>query len=122
MNIQELVKGLSDRIQTTASVRMVYGDPVVAEGKTIIPVAKARYGFGLGGGSRGANSDAREGEEPLEAGGGGGGGVEVKPVGIIEITAGETRFISFDERRNIIKALLVGFLIGMFLWRMRRRS
>ena len=38
MNIQELVKGLSDRIQTTASVRMVYGDPVVAEEVTSIGV------------------------------------------------------------------------------------
>ncbi len=46
MTIQELFQTISERIQTAASVKTVYGDPIAAEGKTIIPVARVRYGFG----------------------------------------------------------------------------
>ncbi len=51
MTIQELFQTISERVQRTASVKTVYGDPIAAEGRTIIPVARVRYGFGGGGGS-----------------------------------------------------------------------
>lgn len=121
MTIQELFKSISERVQTTATVKTVYGDPIEAEGKTIIPVARVAYGFGGGGGSR-TSRDSQESEAPAEGGGGGGGGVSVTPVGIIEVTAGETRYISFEERRQVIRALLLGLLLGLFLLRRRRRS
>ena len=37
MSIQELIQSISERVQTTASVKAVYGEPITAEGKTIIP-------------------------------------------------------------------------------------
>ena len=40
MVVQDLIKNISERIQSTASVKAVYGDPITAEGKTIIPVAR----------------------------------------------------------------------------------
>ena len=52
MSIQELIQSISERVQTTASVKAVYGEPITAEGKTIIPVARVRYGFGGGGGTQ----------------------------------------------------------------------
>jgi uncharacterized spore protein YtfJ len=51
MNVPDILQSISERLQNSASVEAVYGDPVTAEGKTIIPVAKIRYGFGGGGGS-----------------------------------------------------------------------
>jgi uncharacterized spore protein YtfJ len=36
------------------------------------------------------------------------GGIEVTPVGFIEITAGETRYVSLDERQRIVKTLCGG--------------
>ncbi len=123
MTIQEVVKNITDRIQTTANVKTIYGEPITADGKTIIPVARVRYGFGVGGGSQAPESPSEDGERPQEsAGGGGGGGVEVTPVGFIEITAGETRFVSFEDKRRIIRAVVIGLLLGLFLLRKRRRS
>ena len=123
MTLQQIFSSITERLQTTASVKTVYGDPVAAEGKTIIPVARVRYGFGGGGGgSHEFKTPSDDGEQPAQSsGGGGGGGVEVSPIGIIEITAGETRFISFEDRPRIIRAALIGSLLALFLLRRGRR-
>ncbi len=122
MTIQDIFRGITERLQSNANVSTVYGEPISAEGKTIIPVARVRYGFGGGAGSLGAMEHRVEGEGPQEMGGGGGGGVEVTPVGIIEVTAGDTRFISFGERRRIVRASIFGLLAAIFLLRRRRRG
>ena len=84
MTFQEILKNISERVQTTASVKAVYGEPISAEGKTIIPVARVRYGFGGGGGNQGPDSDPTNADESLQqSGGGGGGGVSVDPAGFI---------------------------------------
>ncbi len=119
MTIQELFQTISERVQTAASVKTVYGDPIAAEGKTIIPVARVRYGFGGGGGSAVGPED---GERPQGTGGGGGGAVEVTPAGFIEITTGEVRYVSFEERRRIVRATVFGMLVALFLLRRRRRG
>ena len=121
MSIQELIQSISERVQTTASVKAVYGEPITAEGKTIIPVARVRYGFGGGGGTQEVKPGSEPGTPKQNVGGGGGGGVEVSPVGFIEITPEETRYVSFEDRRRVIKALVIGLLLGIFLLRRRRR-
>ena len=103
-------------------MKTVHGEPIVAEGKTIIPVARVSYGFGGGGGTRKSKPSSDGGEGPPETGGGGGGGMSVSPVGIIEVTPGETRYISFEDRRTIIRAVLLGSLLAVFLLRRRRRG
>lgn len=107
---------LLDRLQGSASVKNVYGDPISAAGKTVIPVARIAYGLGAGLGKAGA--PAAE-----ETGMGGGGGVRAEPLGVIEISGEGTRFISFAQRKKLAGALLLGIGIGTFLARsgMRRR-
>ena len=122
MTIADVIKGVTERLQSSATVKVVYGEPVVAEGKTVIPVARVRYGFGGGGGSRSPDNGPDDEAAPSQdVGGGGGGGVSVSPVGIIEITAEETRFISFEDRSMLIKAGLLGVLLAAFLLRRRLR-
>ena len=104
------------RLQNSASVKTVYGDPITAEGKTIIPVAKVAYGFGACNARKDENEERTEGKEAA----GGGGGIYASPVGIIEITEGETRFIPIGDRRKLAGALLVGLFLG--LWLASRRS
>ena len=121
MTIPDIFKSISERLQTTATVKTVYGEPIVAEGKTIVPVARVRYGFGAGGGRTPETlTDGAEQRESAE-GSGGGGGVEVSPVGFIEITPTETRYVSFEDRSRVIKAALLGLVIGVFLLRRRRK-
>ena len=52
MAVQQLLQSIADKVRSSASVKSVYGEPVEAEGKTIIPVARVAYGFGGGGGTR----------------------------------------------------------------------
>ncbi|HLV87708.1 MAG TPA: spore germination protein GerW family protein [Candidatus Sulfotelmatobacter sp.] len=100
----------------TANVKAVYGDPVAAEGKTIIPVAKIVYGFGGGSGTGGLGNSSR-GE-----GGGGGGGARAVPVGVIEISDQQTRFVPIaTDRRKLAAAVAMGVGIGLWFVRLRRR-
>ena len=82
----QVFRTVVDRMQ---GARLCYGDPVSAEGRTVIPVARvsARGGLGFGAG-------AGEGEGE---GGGGGGKLSATPVGFIEVTADGTRFVPIDD-------------------------
>ena len=122
MALQDIFKGITEKLQTTASVETVYGEPIVADGKTIIPVARVRYGFGGGFGDVKDDGSSAENGRPGGSGGGGGGGVEVTPIGIIEVTPGDTRYISFEDRRRLIRAALVGMVLGFLLFRRRRKK
>jgi len=106
-------------LQHGAGINTVYGDPIVAEGKTIIPVAKVAYGFGAGAGPprKGEGEDQTGGKEA----GGGGGGIVARPVGVIEITKEETKFVPIDERRKLAGALIIGLLLGLWLGSRRSR-
>jgi uncharacterized spore protein YtfJ len=115
LSIEEYSKSIIDRLQASASVKTVYGEPVTAEGKTIIPVARVGYGFGAGFGA-GKN---RETEAEGGASTGGGGGVGASPVGVIEITEEGTRFIPVGEETRLLGALLVGLFLGLLFARRR---
>ena len=120
--ISDIFSNISERLRSSATVKTVYGEQIEFEDKIIIPVAKVRYGFGAGGGSGTARSEEAT-EGATGEGYGGGGGVEVTPIGIIEITADETRYISLEGPQRVIKAVVIAtIIIGFFLWRRRRRS
>ena len=92
-----MLQGVADRVSASASVKNVYGDPVVVGNRTAIPVAQVRYAFGGGGGNKG---------------GGGGGRVAARPCGALEVTPEGTRFIVFDDRLKMAAALALGFVLG----------
>ena len=89
--------------------RTIYGEAVTANGRTVIPVAKVSYGFGMGSGPR------KEGDP--ERPGGGGGGLKGRPVGYIEITEGQTRFVPILDFQDVAIAVGVGLLLGYLLGR-----
>jgi len=99
-----------------ANVKSVYGDPITAQGKTVIPVAKIMYGYGAGGGTGGVGDSKARGE-----GGGGGGGARAIPVGVIEVSDQQTRFIPITNRRKLAGAVAGGLFLGILLASRRRR-
>ena len=109
MEVKDILQVIGERLQTSATVKSVYGDPITAGDRTVIPVARVRYGFG-GGGAHLAGG-----------GGGGGGGVRADPAGVVEITSAGTKFIAFPDHRRLIAAIALGIGIGMILGRRKRQ-
>ena len=116
----ELIQSLMERLQSRAGAASVYGEPIVAEGRTLIPCATVAVGFGGGTGTRRARAGAEDaaGQE----GSGGGGGVAAKPIGVLEVTEAGTRFIPFEDTRRLVGAVLAGVLVGILIGRRWSRS
>ena len=112
-----LLQSLKEGILGQASVKTIYGEPISAHGKTIVPVAKIIYGYGAGAGTGGVGDTSARGE-----GGGGGGGVRVVPLGVVEVSEQSTRFVPISDRRKLTGALLGGIGLGMWLGWRRLRS
>lgn|SRR4051794_39891831 len=83
---------------SASGIKSVYGEPVVMDGTTVVPVAAVQFGFGAG--------VVGEGGEDAP-GGGGGGGVAI-PLGAYISDETGVRF-----RPNLITLLVVGI---PFLW------
>jgi uncharacterized spore protein YtfJ len=99
------VERLAQQLGTHVTAQTIYGTPVEREGITVIPVARAIYGFGGGGGSKG-----NEGE-----GSGGGAGVGLTPIGYIELTGGTSRFRPI--RSSVVPLVAVSGLVALLLLR-----
>src|SRR5438270_4564990 len=116
MSSTTMLQSLHENLSSRAQVKSVFGEPISAEGKTIIPVAKIVYGYGAGAGTGGVGDTSAKGE-----GGGGGGGVRAVPVGVIEVSDQPTRFVPISDRKKLTGAVLVGLALGMLMSRGRRR-
>jgi uncharacterized spore protein YtfJ len=110
-----LLQSLKESILGQASVKAIYGEPISAQGRTVIPIARVSYGYGAGAGTGGMGQTSARGE-----GGGGGGGAHVTPVGVIEISNQQTRFVPISDRKRLAGAVLLGVGLGAFLARARR--
>ncbi|HTX36860.1 MAG TPA: spore germination protein GerW family protein [Bryobacteraceae bacterium] len=97
--LEEVFKSIVDH----SGAKSVYGEPIVLEGKTVLPVARIRYGFGGGSGGKGNQE---------QYGGGGGGGLLAQPLGVVEITPSETRFVPISPSRAVATAAALGFFLG----------
>jgi uncharacterized spore protein YtfJ len=109
-----LLQSLKESVLSQANVKTIYGDPISAHEKTIIPVARIAYGYGAGSGTGGVGDTSAKGE-----GGGGGGGVRAIPVGVIEVSKQQTRFVPITDRKKLAGVLLAGIGLGMWLGRRR---
>jgi uncharacterized spore protein YtfJ len=92
-----------------AQVETVFGAPVSRDGLTVVPVARARWGFGGGRSFRPADQGERR------EGFGGGGGMQVDPVGIVVIRSDDAEFrpIRVEPHWGLLAGLFaLGFVIG----------
>jgi uncharacterized spore protein YtfJ len=109
-----LLERFAEKLGYTARSATIFGEAVEREGVTVIPIAKAKWGLGGGGGHR--RPGAQEGL-------GGGGGVTVAPVGYIEVKNGESRFRPiWDPMTTIVAGLGAGALLLLAFGRFRRRD
>jgi uncharacterized spore protein YtfJ len=114
---------MAERLHRSSSIHTIYGDPIETQGKTLIPVAKVSYGFG--GGAVGTNSLDSADKQPSEntvEGGGGGGGVRMIPLGMVEVSPQQTRFLPFGGGKRMLGALVVGLVAGILMGRRYYRN
>jgi uncharacterized spore protein YtfJ len=83
--VDALLERIGGQLGPTVKASTVFGDPVERDGLTIIPVARAAWGFG------GSAASGHETNRPAR-GGGGGGGMSMSPVGYIEMANGRAEF------------------------------
>jgi uncharacterized spore protein YtfJ len=100
--LEEVFKSIIEH----AGAKTVYGEPVSVDGKTVLPVATIRCGFGGSSGGKGSN---------WQHGGGGGGGLIAKPLGVVEITQSQTRFIPIVSGRALLIAVGLGVCLGFLV-------
>ncbi|MFL5725842.1 MAG: spore germination protein GerW family protein [Chloroflexota bacterium] len=78
----QILEKLVERVGGKASVQAVFGEPIQRGTKTVIPVAKVRWGFG---GGTGTGPVDESGGAATGSGSGAGGGVTAEPIGYLEI-------------------------------------
>jgi len=103
------IGGMAERLGVAARTTTIFGDPVERDGLTVIPVARALWGFGGGVGHR---KDAD--------GGGGGGGMQITPIGFIELKNGAAEFRPI--RTVSFNWIIAGGLAAIFLLRKTLRK
>lgn len=116
MSVKAFIGGILAGLRSSASVSTVYGKPIHALGKTLIPVAKVAYGFGGGGETEKKGTFGKRNIEKEE---GGGGGVAVKPIGVLEVTGKRTRFVPVSKKARLFGILAIGFVTGL-VWSRRK--
>ncbi|GHH68402.1 hypothetical protein GCM10017673_17020 [Streptosporangium violaceochromogenes] len=90
MNVMELI----DQVQDTATIKRVFGEPVVHGDVVVIPVARVAGGGGGGSGKQ-------EGDKPSE-GTGAGFGLGVVPAGVFVIKDSQVRWQPVIDVNRVI--------------------
>lgn len=98
--LENLIIGAADKANNALKEASVLGEPLSADGITIIPVYKTSYGFGGGG----FEKQIKNNDPTLS--GGAGAGVTKKPVAYITVKDGVTSFININDKSKTNQSLL----------------
>ena len=117
MGLNDLFDAI-EKARQAASWRSAFGDPREIDGRTVIPVSRAGYGFGLGFVQGHGPVNAQGEPEGSGEGRGTGGKAWSYPLGVIVITEQGVSFQkTVDATRITVAALLVG---AWTIWQIAR--
>ena len=123
--MEDKVQGLLDalaELREKVNVNAVFGEPVTAAGRTVIPVARVRYRFEMGmwqaTGSGEEAAEAAVGADVVETGGDGSGRMMARPLAIVEVTEEGTRVkpIVDEQKVRLAAGLLAGWVAFWVAW------
>ncbi|MDR0768229.1 MAG: sporulation protein [Methanosarcinales archaeon] len=97
MTIQDVISEVTKELEKIVSAQTVIGEPIIAGGKTLIPITKLSVGFVSGGFDAGGKSGSELAKAPY--GGGGGAGAKVEPVAFIVIDGDKTELLTLNATR-----------------------
>ena len=104
-NASNMLESTIAKIREMVDVNSVIGEPITADGITIIPVFKVSVGFGGGGSDFVSKNTNNLDNHPF--GGGAGGGVKVTPVAFLIIKDGNVRMLPVATPANTTADRLV---------------
>ncbi len=113
--ITRFFQSISEKIQGQAGVGKVFGEPIEAQGKTLIPVAKVTFGYGAGVGNLAQHEEGSDHEGRQQTGAGGGAGAVITPLGVMEITKNSTRFVPAEDWKKWTQIFLTGFTTALLV-------
>jgi Uncharacterized conserved protein len=88
MTIQEVISEVTKELEKVVSAQTVIGEPIITNGKTLIPVTKLSVGF--------ASAGCEVGKENAY-GGGGGAGAKIEPIAFIVIDDEKTEILTLNH-------------------------
>lgn len=97
-----------EKARETAQWSAAFGEPQVVGDRTVIPVARVGYTFGLGFG-QGTGPADEEAPAPTGEGGGAGGGASARPLGTLVITPEK---VYFEETEDTTRIALAGIALA----------
>ena len=104
-NLPNMLENTIAKIREMVDENSVVGEPIVAEGITIIPISKVSIGLAGGGSDFVPKNNPSHSENPF--GGGVGAGVKVTPVAFLIIKDGSVRMIPVATPANTTADRLV---------------
>lgn len=93
MTPKGLIDSAVEHLRTSASVKTVFGEPVRVDGKTFIPVARVPA------------------QKPASEPG------ATKPIGVVEISGTETKFLAFGQAKRFAWVAAVSAAVGLIVGR-----
>ncbi len=97
--LKESIEAMVSHLENMVQAKTVVGEPIVSNGKTIIPLVSVRVGFGAGGG---------EGNAPQQGvgkGEGGGAGLSVEPTALLIADENGVQVYSLSQKGGLAKLM-----------------
>ena len=105
-------------VRENANWQAAFGEPQEIDGKTLIPVARVGYAFGLGFGEGSMPPAEEDAPAGSGEGGGSGGGATTKPLGAIVVTSDEVRFEPVEDESKIAIAGMI--MVALSIWQVSK--
>ncbi len=93
--ITEMMDTAIDKIREMVDVNTIVGQPIVADGVTVVPISRVSIGFGSGGSDYVSKHPSASGSNPF--GGASGAGISIVPIGFLVIRSGNVRMIPIAQ-------------------------
>jgi len=102
--INEVLTITMQKVRELVDVNTIVGQPIQAEGVTLIPVSRVSLGFGTGG-TEFSSKNQKPGEENA-FGGGSGAGVSIKPVAFLVVKGDSVRLLPVEPPNSAIDRVI----------------
>ena len=98
--IEGLMGVTMDKIREMVDVNTIIGEPITADGTTIIPISKVSFGFASGGSDLPAKT-------PKDLfGGGAGAGITIQPIAFIVVKNNEVKLLQMNVNGNVATGIV----------------